>query len=187
MTRVSIDNNWGDLNFEGRFRNNPSHLGLVVNELAKIPYEELHEFTENTIPFDIGEKIRYNDLGEYEFLIDQYCYHLSTLNDIYEAIDEILPSSKYMIRTRINQEYRRIRGGLLKTNKDSGQTVIDIIRVHSDRIIDKILKYLNDLINTSGNLDKKITEESIRCSLEIIVVDAFIECKILENPNGSNI
>ena len=60
-------------------------------------------------------------------------------------------------------------------------TTLDKIRKHADDIIDDILSELY------MNLDKQgIYEDDIIIGLDLIMVDAFMRCKILEEPSMEN-
>lgn len=65
-----------------------------------------------------------------------------------------------------------VRDKYLK-EKDKEQTTIDIFYA----ILDEIKQYIKD--NSQNN---EITAEELDIAVNIIVVDAFIRCKIFESP-----
>lgn len=64
--------------------------------------------------------------------------------------------------------------------KNGGREVIDVIRESADSIIDKVESTLLNEIRTSTNIEVSI--DAINLSLQIVLIDAFIRCKILEEP-----
>ena len=56
---------------------------------------------------------------------------------------------------------------------------ISIIRLNADNIIENIEDELFNLINKNRDQNK----EDIAFEISIIMVDAFMRCKILEEPN----
>ena len=57
--------------------------------------------------------------------------------------------------------------------------------LNSDEIFFKVIEDLIDKIQNSSNYEKMPYDELELC-VNVLVVDAFIRCKIFENPNGYN-
>ena len=180
-TEIKIEKNFGSIN-SNNLRTNPSMLGIIVNELSKVISPAL-ESNEKSIPFDIEEKITHNDLSKYRYLIEDYSLYNIHLVNIYSSVEESYPDAKDKIYRYINREYRKIKGDLIKQEAEESKTTLDIIKEHCDLIVERVIKQLNLLLSNSGNLDDKLLEEDITASIELIVGDAFVECKLLENPN----
>jgi hypothetical protein len=59
---------------------------------------------------------------------------------------------------------------------------INIIRNEADNIIDVVVDDLWKIIDSSPNLENDLHYEAIYVALLTIMVDAFMRCKILEEP-----
>ena len=65
-------------------------------------------------------------------------------------------------------------------SQDTAQSEIEIVRKSADVIIKSVEKALLAEVRGSSNIE--VTSESINVSLQIVLIDAFIRCKILEEP-----
>ncbi|MPQ45538.1 hypothetical protein GCQ56_00840 [Marinifilum sp. N1E240] len=172
----------GDVKIKNSLRTNPTCLGEVVNKLAKIPITEEEENFNVDLPFEIADKITHNDLGSYKCLIEDYPVYSKILEDVYSVVIQHNPRAKSILWKRIRNKYRQIKGELLKGCAIAEQ--MDLIKENSDKIIDIIKEYLLELLESSKNLNGDVPLEAIEESVEIIIGDAFVNCKILENPNN---
>ena len=56
------------------------------------------------------------------------------------------------------------------------------IQKNADALIEAVNRDLHDLMDASPNNDPTIPYEEVEFGLSIILVDAFMRCKILEEP-----
>jgi len=176
---IKVGKNFGGVNYFTRMAKNPSYLAVVVNAISTLPLEGTSE-NSNILPFKIENKITHNNVTVYKRIIEDYAYYSILINDTYETISEIKPYCRDKIMRVVNLKYLDIKNYLIKENKKSSE--IQIIRENSDDIIGDVLTKLKELLYESTNLDDEISIEDLEMALEIIVGDAFINCKILENP-----
>ncbi len=159
----------------------PSTLSDVVNELAKQFHHadddsSAHNFNE----YSVNEKISYNSVIEYEELIHEFSAYQGKLIFLYNTFEDEGSNKKSIILRNLYTLYIRERGKLRKNNS---LTYEQIRKQYSDEILKNIINQLtNDIINSS-NINVSI-EEARQC-IYAVVVDGFIQCKILENPNKS--
>ncbi|MNT78211.1 hypothetical protein D3C72_2174240 [compost metagenome] len=64
--------------------------------------------------------------------------------------------------------------------KNKGVDELYIIRKHADEIIEAVERNMLSEIRKSSNIES--SSEAINLSLQVILIDAFIRCKILEEP-----
>jgi len=148
----------------------PSALNIVIGYIGnKIISEHLNEPANAP---KIEEKIIYNDIKLYKSIIKEYALYNSQLNKLYKEIEEQGSTKKEIILHNIRTLY-------LKEKADKG---IEEIKANADIIIENIKNKLWQIVETSENSLTELPIEVINNSLLVILVDAFIRCKILEEP-----
>jgi hypothetical protein len=154
---------------------NKSAIAEVVNAISKIDLEDENNLGKiKEIP-EIEAKIRHNNITKYLYLINDYGLYGKILEGIYETLEQEKPGKKGKLLRVISDFYKAEKGILTQTND------LDIIRDNADLIIENIITKLDDKILKSSNLDAE--NEDVHSAIQIIVADAFIQCKILEDPN----
>ncbi|MEK5121329.1 ABC-three component system protein [Bacillus sp. FSL R9-9492] len=145
-----------------------SNLATIVNFLAK---ENLENVT-NHVPlneYGIEEKIEFNNLMDIkESTFDAYIIYYGMLDKLYEEF---------------------IRGGTNKTLS----VFRKIASFYEKEIVNKDISNIDKFFNILGKVQEhvmegdmlsEIPEEEIDMCVRIIVVDAFVRCKIFKNPRG---
>ena len=141
-----------------------SNLATIINILA----EEDLDFknTEiNTTVFVIEEKINYNNLNRVRELIDDYKIFSVKLDQKYTEFDREGINRSTSILQIIRRQYIKLRN----EKKDSEEIFYGVV--------ENIIK----IIEESANY-KKLPFEELEMCVDILVVDAFMRCKIFENP-----
>ncbi|MCW5206113.1 SMEK domain-containing protein [Desulfobulbus sp. F5] len=142
-----------------------SNLTTIIKILSKEDWSNGMMAIE-TIPFDPEVKISYNQLERAKVLIDDYKVHFHRIGKIYSDFDKQGVNKSISILNGIRTEYLRLGE---KINPDD--RFFSII----DRVIQKIRKSANYT---------DIPDEELTLCVQIIIVDAFIRCKIFKNPSG---
>ncbi len=144
-----------------------SNLTTVINILVK---ENLNTNISNPTMniFEIERKISYNNLISARITINDYKIHYSRLDKIYTEFDKQGVNKSYSVLETLRQEYIN-----LLNNFSDDQLFLKV----KDNIIEKIM--------SSANFVKMPIDELELC-VNILVVDAFIRCKIFENPENYN-
>lgn len=141
-----------------------SNLATIINILA----EEDLDFknTEiNTTVFVIEEKINYNNLNGVRELIDDYKIFSVKLDQKYVEFDRGGKNRSTSILQIIRKQYVK-----LKNEKKNSEEIFY-------GVVENIIK----IIEESANY-KKLPFEELEMCVDILVVDAFMRCKIFENP-----
>lgn len=167
----------GDAHFNV-IRNRPTILADIVNALGK-NITDLDDDTLLLEEFDIQSKIQYNNVIRFKQIIDDQKIYIGKLNSIYNELDSQASTKKLAIFNKIKSSYNRVKGRYLQNNDDLDE--IEVIRKNADSIIEEVENDLKKLIDKSQNIQEPL--EVIEMALEIVLVDAFIRCKILEKPN----
>lgn len=145
-----------------------SNLATIINILAKENLDIRPEIPE-VIAFEINKKIEYNDLLKIRGIIDDYKVYYKKLNEKYEEYDKQGVNKTLSILSIIRNQYFELSSNV-KVSQDLFFSIID-------SIIDIIVKSKNYI---------EIPYEELEMCVHILVVDAFIRCKIFENPEGYN-
>lgn len=146
-----------------------ANLAKVINILSK---ENLDiEYQKNKKQkFDINEKIEYNELNSAKLIVEDYANHSVLLEEKYKEFDSYAVNKSYVILQSIRKRY-------VKLISDTGLTADDIFSKITEGVTQQILE--------SPNFEK-IPIEVLEVCVDIIVVDAFIRCKIFKNPENYN-
>jgi len=166
------------------FENNPSDVNHVVLTLFNIINKEVDNATEKRcLPPEIEEKINFNNVVAYRPLIENnYSENGFYLDTAYEALDSDTPGRRKTFMRYLNLLYLTVLGEHLKKQAPLGK--IEIIRANADNIIVEIINSLLLRIASNGKVIEHISSESIEYNVIAIVCHAFVDCKVLENPNN---
>ena len=141
-----------------------SNLATLINILAA---ENLAEGIESPDldTFQIENKITFNDLESVRDDIDDFKIYYHKLDEKYSAFDKEGCNKSLSVWQIIKKQYRQ----LANEGYNSRNLFYSII----DKIIDIIIKSKNYT---------EIPYEELEMCTHILVVDAFIRCKIFKNP-----
>jgi len=129
---------------------------------------------DRTNSFDIEAKIGYNDIARNKFIIEDYKVFYPKVNALYKELESQGSFKKEKLLRNINLLYLRAKGKYVTKNSEE----IEQIRINADNIFEEIEnQLLTNVMNSSNNYD-----EDVIFSVSVIMVDAFMRCKILEEP-----
>lgn len=156
-----------------------SDLTAVVNALSKkLFFPDTNGDKDLTAPFNPETKITHNNVVKFKVIIENYKSYVGKLSSLYKEFDNQGTSKTHLVLENIKLAYLKEKAKLLQRN--NGREVIDVIRESADTLIENVENILLHEIKTSSNIET--TAESINLSLQIVLIDAFIRCKILEEP-----
>ena len=141
-----------------------SNLAEIINVLAKEDLD-LKSAKINTTVFVIEEKINYNNLNGVKELIDDYKIFSVKLDQKYTEFDREGINRSTSILQIIRRQYIKLRN----EKKDSEEVFYGVV--------ENIMK----IIEESSNY-RVLPFEELEMCVDILVVDAFMRCKIFENP-----
>lgn len=119
-------------------------------------------------PFEVGRKITFNNLDSLESLIQGYAVHYARLDGIYSEFDLRGVNKSASVFSSINSEYLKCQGA------DVGADLFF-----------SIIRNTVEKIRSSSNFNR-IPLDELELATTILVVDAFIRCKVFKNPNAYN-
>jgi hypothetical protein len=144
-----------------------SNLAIVINTLSK---ENLHSPLKHTInSFEIERKIKHNKLQKTHSLIVDNGVYLQRVNHQYTTLDALGINKSLSVLQSINKSYLEEAS----TSNALGQ----------DELFLKVIKNVTNKVLLSANYSTIPIDELDFC-VTVLVVDAFIRCKIFENPTN---
>jgi len=154
-----------------------SSLAKLVNKLAEINFEDFNDESESLVTFNPEDKISYNSVKRYKSIFKEFRIYSTNLDKIYSVFEDEGSFKKEKILRNIQLVYLLSKGEILGED-DS----LDNLRENSDVIIDRVKTILWKKYDSSLNSDLRLDSEDIDYYLNILIVDSFIRCKILEEP-----
>ncbi|MDD3926728.1 MAG: hypothetical protein PHT33_08740 [bacterium] len=154
----------------------PSLLGTVINAISEIELDaELLSLVAHKVAFDIDDKIKYNDVRRNLPLIEEYKVFYTKINSLYQTLEEQGSFKKENLLRNIRMIYLKIKGHYIK----DGYEPMQAIRANADNIIEDVQEELLDIAYKKST---HCAEEDIAFGISVVMVDAFMRCKILEEP-----
>ena len=141
-----------------------SSLGKIIISLADEDFE--NNENPNIWDFAIEKKVLFNNLSTQKEFFRDYIIYIDILDKKYQEFDRSGKNTRLSILNVLHTIYRDLK------NKETDSTII----------FEKIISQLKEKI-LKNNLEN-ITEELLMFCIQIIVTDAFVRCKIFENPEG---
>jgi len=154
----------------------PSVLSVLINNIGATLMEDNFEITRNDAP-NPGEKIFYNNIVQYSPIIEEYGVYQGKLNSIYEEIEKQGSSKKLFLLRNIRSLYIKEKGNYQN---------IEEIRANADLIFENVENRIWTIIEESSNIDYALPIEALKEAILIVMVDAFMRCKILEEPKKND-
>jgi len=143
-----------------------SNLATIINILSKEDWDSDGDPTVDS--FEIERKISYNNLNSAKHIIDDYSAHSAQVDKKYTEFDTQGVNKSGSVLAKIKKEY-------LKNLKAKSE---------DDIFFSTINGVIKQVVNSANYV--KIPVDELELSVNILVVDAFIRCKIFENPKNYN-
>lgn len=141
-----------------------SDLAIVVKSLAA----NVKDWTKERRPikYDVEKKIDFNHLEERRRLINDYKLYIGKLNAVYGEFVDNGTDCEFIILQNLSDMYSRYLG-----------------QYESNALFDMIVDEARDLALNSKSAED-IPVDRVNVCINVIVVDAFIRCRIFEDPEG---
>jgi hypothetical protein len=144
-----------------------SNLSSVINILSKENLASINPNV-NINTFEIERKIDFNNLNTSKEIINDYKLYHHMVDKIYSEFDKLGCNKSISVLNIIKGEY---------INHSS--------KLFGDELFNLVISNISERILQSSNFEK-IPQEEMEMCVGILVVDAFIRCKIFKNPNAYN-
>lgn len=154
--------------------NNPSMLNDAILAIADLDIDDVDPNDKGLSSFDIDAKLDFNKVVRSRSWIDEYkvCYHI--INSLYDELEAQGSFKKVKLLRNVRNIYVKIKGSYVG-DSESQQ---DIVSANADNIIEDVEEELLKLAKSQ----RSVCEEDLSFGISLILVDAFMRCKILEKP-----
>jgi hypothetical protein len=175
---VTLLKEWKN-NHESKFLHeqlrNPSLLMLVINTIADADFEDGAVNDESLQAFGITDKISYNNIKRNKCLIEEYGGYYGKINSLYSELESQGSFKKEKLLRNIRTVYLKVKGKYTQGVSDP----MPIIQEKADDIIEDIENVFLSLVTDTNKY-----QEDISFGISVVLVDAFMRCKILEEPKS---
>jgi len=153
-----------------------SPLKIAVNAIANFDFQENPNIkeSENLNPYEINIKISHNHLKKNKHLIEKYRIFYSQINSLYTELESQNSFKKNRLLRNINMVYDKVKSEYVAGRDNE----LEIVRECADEIFESVENKLLELVVQNDQYN-----DNIYYAVPIIMVDAFIKCKILEEPS----
>ncbi len=151
---------------------NPSMLKNTINAISNLSLEDIIESEELNV-YKPKLKLNYNAVKTNYALIQDYKVYQGKINSLYDELERQGSIKKEKLLSNVNQIYAKIKGKYVLDSENP----LEIIRLNADNVLDDVFDELYGQLEHSN-----FFEEDIILGVRLILVDAFIRCKILEEP-----
>ncbi len=140
-----------------------TNVASIINVISK---ENLNSssIANTDIPFNVDDKLKFNNLQTAKMVIEDYKIYHSRINKIYSEFDLLGQNKSKSVLDALRNNY------------------IKLSRTYdSDELFFQLVDLTVNTVQQSSNYIPMPLEELELC-VNVIVVDAFIRCKIFKNP-----
>ncbi|MEQ3660457.1 MAG: ABC-three component system protein [Glaciecola sp.] len=150
----------------------PSMLRIAIDKISKIGLNGLKNINAAK-SFNITTKLDYNGVTHKRRLINELKVYYHKLNVLYDELDSVGSLKKEHLLDNIRHIYLDVSGRYTGQNDN----YMPIIKQNSDAIFEEVFNELLQLVDFGD-----ISVEELSPALRVVMVDAFMRCKILEEP-----
>lgn len=157
-----------------RLQSKRSYLSSAIEALSAMEFDPDHQAIappRNAI--NIDDKIRQNKVVRNLPLIQEHKIYYSKIAALYEELEAQGSFKKDNLLRNIRRIYLQVKGQYISDANSPGQ-----VSDHADDIFEDVEERLLAACEKSAGL----WDEDISFGISIIMVDAFMRCKILEEP-----
>ena len=144
-----------------------SNLASVINILSKERWDDISN-SDFINSFEVDRKITFNELDRSRSIIEEYRVYYKKVDEKYSEFDQQGVNKSFSVLRSISKEYIHLKG-----------------KENPDEIFERVIERTKNKVLESANFIAIPIDELDLC-VDILVVDAFIRCKIFENPEQYN-
>lgn len=163
----SIKNKHENKIAESIISDKPTIFATAISALANIEFSN-ESNVDNLNSFSIENKINHNKIIEWQPRINEYVKYQGKVESIYKVLESDGNGfKKDKLLQLIHYKYLTIKGKFSQKSSDISDKSDDILDQIENKLIDEAAANYEDMV----------------IAIPIIMVDAFMRCKILEKPN----
>ena len=160
--KTVIHNNYSG---NGGNRIRPAAITAIINKLSDPSLLPPTLQTPDTTLYDIQPKIVFNSLCRWEKIIRRYALWTAEVDKIYKEFDSQARSKSDAVLNWLNRQYEELHE-----------------TYEADLLFDQLKKRVYDVVNNDPSCKEDIAMEELDENVCIVLVDAFMKCRIFEKP-----
>lgn len=158
-------NTINNMYFNTERRPNAYRITQIINKLDAEAKREIHEEEINLDMYYIDQKVKYNNLERWADDINELTVFSPVLDSIYAEYERFGQNKSANVMRWLNDKYRRLNENHC-----------------GDELFDSLLDFVCKTISEDHRLSTEIMGEDLEFDVRIVLVDAFIKCKIFKKP-----
>jgi len=159
-----------------KLQDNPSMIVETINAISTLDLDDDIEEGKLKV-INLDEKLAYNTVQKHKPLIQELKIYHHKINNLYDALEAGGSLKKDKILHVMRRLYLKAKG---EWQSKHGEDIL-ADKSYADEIIEKVMEELHSqLANT------KIHKEDVLVGVDLLIVDAFMRCKLLEEPTSDD-
>lgn len=142
----------------------PSVITYVINQLAETSLANM-DVVPDAKPFDFLPKIDLNNLTRWKSIVSDYAVYSVLVGNIYSQYDKLGVNKSFVVLSSLHDLY------------------LNLTTVYAgDELFDQLLLKVYEIVDGDETCNASLTKEELLLNIKIVLVDAFVKCKIFEKP-----
>lgn len=176
-----VGENHGNIYNYGNATKMPSLIADIVKAMANVDECNPKNSIEPLVSaFKPDEKIKYNSVVKYKEIITEHATYYSQCEEILNILDDSNIGTKSKILRCVKNWYLEAKGEVLIKKHADDLLDIDIVRMCSDDLIDKVKEKIFAVAINYAQSDTSV--EEVELGVVCFTCYCFMECRILEKP-----
>lgn len=142
----------------------PSVITYVINQLAETSLANM-DFVPDVKPFDFSPKIDLNNLIRWKSVVSDYAVYSVLVGNIYSQYDKLGVNKSFVVLSSLHDMYSNLS-----------------ITYTGDELFDQLLLKVYEIVDGDETCNASLTKEELLLNIKIVLVDAFVKCKIFKKP-----
>lgn len=154
----------------------PSFLGAVIVLFSQQSLSEYGLGEQRTLPAEVIEKVKYNNLPEDHQVFTDYRRHCLVLERAYHGVEQQNADARYLVRRKAKIAYQFQLASVPVEKKAT------FARNNAAMLVEAVIDdLLQDFASTRGI---SVAQEIAHLAISLVVADAIVECEVLERPQN---
>ena len=143
----------------------PMFITKVINKLSDPSFPQVSPNDIDYKRYKIHEKVDYNELKRWKTDIKLYAPYKKYIEDIYRDFGDQGQYKRERVYQWLYREYSRLH-----------------VTLQADELFDALKDFVSSKVNQDITLFDNVTYEEMEDNICMVLVEAFIECRIFEKP-----
>ena len=142
----------------------PSVITYVINCLSE---ESLSDVSINpdVKPFDLIPKMDLNKLVKWKAIVTEYTVYSLLVDKIYQEYDKQGVNKSFAVLSSLHDLYLNL-----------------VSEYRGDDLFDRLLEKVYEVVDGDSTCNESLTREELQMNIKIVLVNAFVRCKIFKKP-----